>query len=42
MGIIARTNGQAPPAVALSDIDLGSWDFWGLADDVREDAFART
>ena len=29
-----------PPDVPLSDIDLGSWDFWALDDDVRDGAFA--
>ena len=33
-------NGAAPADVPLSDIDLGSWDFWGLDDDVRDGAFA--
>ncbi|MBS1694941.1 MAG: cytochrome P450 [Actinobacteria bacterium] len=40
MGIVARTNGTPPPEVPLADIDLGSWDFWGLDDDVRDGAFA--
>ena len=40
MGIHHRTNGTVPPTVALSDIDLGSWDFWGLDDDIRDGAFA--
>jgi methyl-branched lipid omega-hydroxylase len=37
---VTRTNGIAPPEVPLSDIDLGSWDFWGLDDDIRDGAFA--
>ena len=37
---VVRTNGIAPPEVPLSDIDLGSWDFWGLDDDIRDGAFA--
>jgi cytochrome P450 len=40
MSVTPRVNGTAPPEVALSDIDLGSWDFWGLDDDIREGAFA--
>ena len=40
MGISTRVNGQAPPDVALSDVNLGSWDFWALDDDVRDGAFA--
>ena len=40
MGISTRTNGTAPPDIPLSDIDLGTWDFWGLDDDVRDGAFA--
>ncbi|PRC43334.1 cytochrome P450, partial [Mycobacterium sp. ITM-2017-0098] len=37
---VIRTNGIAPPDVPLADINLGSWDFWGLDDDVRDGAFA--
>lgn len=37
---VARTNGIAPPDVPLSGIDLGTWDFWGLDDDIRDGAFA--
>lgn len=40
MGIAARENGSVPPDVPLADIDLGSWDFWALDDDIREGAFA--
>ena len=40
MGIATRVNGIAPPDVPMSDIDLGSWDFWGLDDDIREGTFA--
>ncbi len=36
---VTRTNGTAPPDVPLSDIDLGTWDFWGLDDDIRDGAF---
>ena len=36
---VTRTNGLAPADVPLSDIDLGSWDFWGLDDDIRDRAF---
>ncbi|MGB3351656.1 MAG: cytochrome P450 [Mycobacterium sp.] len=37
---VIRTNGIAPPEIPRSDIDLGSWDFWGLDDDIRDGAFA--
>ncbi len=37
---LVRTNGQSPPDVPLSEIDLGSWDFWRLDDDLRDGAFA--
>ncbi|MDV3126345.1 cytochrome P450 [Mycobacterium sp. 21AC1] len=40
MGITPRVNGAAPPHVPLSEIDLGSWQFWGLDDDIRDGAFA--
>ena len=40
MGIATRVNGTAPPEVALADIDLSSWDFWALDDDLRDGAFA--
>jgi methyl-branched lipid omega-hydroxylase len=40
MGIATRVNGMAPPEVALAEIDLSSWDFWALDDDVRDGAFA--
>ncbi|WP_237568177.1 cytochrome P450 [Mycolicibacterium lacusdiani] len=40
MGITPRVNGSAPPDVPLSEINLGSWDFWALDDDLREGAFA--
>ncbi len=40
MGITTRVNGQPPPDVPLSDIDLGSWDFWRLDHDTRDGAFA--
>ena len=40
MGITPRVNGSAPPEVPLSEINLGSWDFWALDDDLREGAFA--
>ncbi|MCV7195909.1 cytochrome P450 [Mycobacterium angelicum] len=39
-GIAARVNGQPPPEVKLGDFDLGSLDFWGLDDDIRDGAFA--
>ena len=40
MGIATRVNGVAPPEVPLSDIDLGSLEFWLEDDDVRDGAFA--
>jgi methyl-branched lipid omega-hydroxylase len=40
MGIATRVNGAAPPNVPLSEIDLGSWDFWEQDDDFRDGAFA--
>ncbi|MFN3007567.1 cytochrome P450 [Mycolicibacterium wolinskyi] len=39
MGIAPRVNGAPPPDVPLSDINLGSWDFWALDDDIRDGAF---
>ena len=38
--LVARINGTAPPEIPLVDIDLSSWDFWGLDDDIRDGAFA--
>jgi methyl-branched lipid omega-hydroxylase len=40
MSIATRVNGVAPPEVPVSDIDLGSWEFWLQDDDVRDGAFA--
>ena len=40
MGIATRVNGQRPPDIALSDINLGTFEFWGLDDEVRDGAFA--
>jgi cytochrome P450 len=40
MGIATRVNGTAPPEVPLADIDLGTWDFWELDDDLRDGSFA--
>ena len=40
MGIATKVNGVAPPDVPLSEIDLGTWDFWGQDDDFRDGAFA--
>ena len=40
MGIATRVNGTAPPEVPLADIDLGTWDFWALNDDLRDGSFA--
>ena len=39
MGIVTRVNGAAPPEIPLSEVNLGSWDFWGLDDDLRDGAF---
>lgn len=33
-------NGTAPPEVPLSEVNLGSWEFWALDDEVRDGAFA--
>lgn len=38
-GITYRANGTPPPDVPLSDIDLGSLEFWGWDDDRRDGAF---
>ncbi|HYO01120.1 MAG TPA: cytochrome P450 [Mycobacterium sp.] len=40
MGFSTRVNGAPPPDVPLSDVNLGSWDFWALDDDLRDGAFA--
>ncbi|SBS70565.1 Linalool 8-monooxygenase [uncultured Mycobacterium sp.] len=39
-GITHAANGTPPPDVRLSDIDLGSLEFWGWDDDRRDGAFA--
>ena len=39
-GITHGANGTPPPDVRLSDIDLGSLEFWGWDDDRRDGAFA--
>jgi cytochrome P450 len=39
MPVATRTNGQQPPQVDISDIDLGSYDFWGRDEDFRHGAF---
>ncbi|WP_410430782.1 hypothetical protein [Mycolicibacterium sphagni] len=39
-GIAHDVNGTPPPVLALSDIDLGSLEFWGWDDDRRDRAFA--
>lgn len=39
-GLVPRVNGTPPPEVPLSDIDLGSLEFWGRDDDFRDGAFA--
>jgi cytochrome P450 len=40
MPIATRRNGLAPVLLPLDEIDLGSWEFWGQPDDVRDAAFA--
>lgn len=40
MAIATRVNGQLPPQVPLEDINLGTLDFWGLDDSIRDGAFA--
>jgi len=40
VGIASKVNGQAPPEVPLTDIDLGHPDFWSRDDDFRDGAFA--
>jgi cytochrome P450 len=40
MGIAPRVNGTAPPVIPLSEIHLGSLEFWQHGDDVRDGAFA--
>lgn len=40
MGISTRVNGSAPPDVPIADVNLGSWDFWALDDELRDGAFA--
>jgi cytochrome P450 len=40
VGISTRLNGAVPPDVPMSDIDLGSWEFWARDDDLRDGAFA--
>ncbi|MGH3552845.1 MAG: cytochrome P450, partial [Mycobacterium sp.] len=39
MGIATQVNGTAPPEVPLADIDLSTWEFWELDDDLRDGAF---
>ena len=39
-GMTHGTNGTPPPEVPLSDIDLGSLEFWSWDDDRRDGAFA--
>jgi cytochrome P450 len=40
MGIATRVNGQQPPEMALEDINLGTFEFWGMDDSLRDGAFA--
>ena len=40
MGIATRVNGAPPLDVPLSDVDLGTWDFWAQDDDFRDGSFA--
>ena len=39
MGIASRVNGQPPPEMALDDINLGTFEFWGMDDSLRDGAF---
>jgi cytochrome P450 len=39
-GIAHRENGVPPPDVPLTDVDLGSLEFWMRDDDIRDGAFA--
>jgi methyl-branched lipid omega-hydroxylase len=39
-GVATRVNGAPPLDVPLSEIDLGTWDFWEQDDDFRDGAFA--
>jgi cytochrome P450 len=39
-GIARRENGVPPPDVSLTDVDLGSLEFWERDDDLRDGAFA--
>jgi methyl-branched lipid omega-hydroxylase len=38
--VATRRNGAPPRDLALSEIDLGTWDFWARDDDFRDGAFA--
>ena len=40
MGIATRVNGAPPLDLPLSDVDLGTWNFWAQDDDFRDGAFA--
>ena len=40
MGIATRVNGAPPLDVPLSEVDLGTWNFWAQDDDFRDGAFA--
>src|SRR3954451_6604925 len=40
VGIARRDNGAPPPHVPLSEIDLGTIEFWEWDDDRRDGAFA--
>ncbi|AKK28037.1 cytochrome P450 [Mycobacterium sp. EPa45] len=40
MGIATRINGQQPPEMPLEDINLGTFEFWGMDDSLRDGAFA--
>jgi cytochrome P450 len=40
MAIATHVNGQRPPHVPLADINLGTLDFWGTDDSIRDGAFA--
>ena len=38
--VTTRSNGELPRDVPLSEIDMGTWDFWEQDDDFRDGAFA--
>src|SRR4051812_41113747 len=40
MLVAHHSNGRVPVEVSLTGIDLGSWDFWALDDEVRDGVLA--